>query len=87
MTNIGQTLRDMREARGDGLRQTAGRAGISAAYLCDIELDRRIPSPAVIVRLAAALGVVPQRLLRLRRKVVLQALERRHREEVRRALA
>jgi transcriptional regulator with XRE-family HTH domain len=41
----------------------AERAEISAGYVGEVELGRKYPSPEILVRIAAALGVKPYRLL------------------------
>jgi transcriptional regulator with XRE-family HTH domain len=37
----GEYLRQLREARGQTIRELADRLGISIQYLCDIELGKR----------------------------------------------
>ena len=54
----------LRRKRGEvSLRQIAHSARISPAYLSDIELGRRLPSEAVTLRLARALGMNESALL------------------------
>ena len=48
-------LRKMRETAGMSLRELARRCGITAPYLCDIELGRRQPSGPVRYKLMKAL--------------------------------
>jgi transcriptional regulator with XRE-family HTH domain len=63
---FGQSVRVRREETGRSLRSVAQEAGISAAYLSDIELSRRQPPPAAMVRkLAKALGVDTDSLQRI----------------------
>jgi transcriptional regulator with XRE-family HTH domain len=62
-SEIGRTLRQIRQARGKSLAVVAGLAGISVSYLSRLEhgeraLDRR----SLIVRLAEALDVAPTEL-------------------------
>jgi transcriptional regulator with XRE-family HTH domain len=49
---FGQYLRGIRQDQGIALRYAASNLGISPAYLCDIEHDRRVPSEAVLIPLA-----------------------------------
>ncbi len=60
---IGTEIKEARLAAGLGLRETARALPLSAAYLCGIECGERLPSPAVIVKLAAAIGTAPDRWL------------------------
>lgn len=48
-------VREVRERRGDGLRELARAVGISPAYLHDIEHGRRCPAPDVAERINACL--------------------------------
>ena len=51
-------IREMREARGMKQRELAEKAGITAAYLCDLEKGKkRNPSIALLVRIAEVLNV------------------------------
>lgn len=51
----GKALRVRREKTGLSLRDMARRVGITPAFLSDIELGRRQPSPSVARSLAAVL--------------------------------
>jgi DNA-binding XRE family transcriptional regulator len=53
---LGQRLRSLRSDRQETLSETAGRAGISAQYLSEIERGRKEPSSEMIAALAGALG-------------------------------
>jgi transcriptional regulator with XRE-family HTH domain len=53
----GKALRDTREHSGIGQNELAASAGISAAYLSQIENGLRQPRPQVARRLAKALNV------------------------------
>ncbi len=53
---IGEKIRDRRKALGLGLREVARLAGISAAYLSDIELDRRTCPDATLEKVIAAMA-------------------------------
>jgi transcriptional regulator with XRE-family HTH domain len=55
--NFGETIREMREAQGLGLRVAADRLAISPAYLSRIERGKeRPPKPEVIKKIARLLG-------------------------------
>lgn len=54
---FGETVREMRQARGIGLRAAAERLEISPAYLSRIERGKeRPPKPEVVKRIALLLG-------------------------------
>lgn len=66
MNNFGETLRDLRVAQDLGLREAAGKVGISPAYLSRIERGKeRPPRPEVIKSLAKVLAADPDVLFRL----------------------
>lgn len=48
-------VREVREGRGEGLRELARAVGISPAYLHDIEHGRRCPAPDVAERINSSL--------------------------------
>ncbi len=63
-TGLGHRLRQLRTAQGLSQVQLAARAHLSApSFLSHIEAGRKQPSPAVLVRLADALGVAVDDLL------------------------
>ena len=62
---LGQTLRQAREATGEGLRQTAVQLDISAGYLSKIERDLETPSRDLLERMAFELSLDTDPLLRL----------------------
>jgi transcriptional regulator with XRE-family HTH domain len=53
---LGRELRRRRHARGETLRATAGRAGVSPQYLSEVERGRKEPSSEMIAAVAGALG-------------------------------
>jgi HTH-type transcriptional regulator, competence development regulator len=66
MTKFGETIRQLREAQGLGLREVATMVGISPAYLSRIERGKENPpSPEIIKALAKILAADPDVLFRL----------------------
>lgn len=66
MKSFGKTLRELRVAQQRGLRETAGKVGISPAYLSRIERGmEKPPRPEVIKDLAQVLAADPDVLFRL----------------------
>jgi transcriptional regulator with XRE-family HTH domain len=57
MNSFGEVVRDARLAKGMTLRQLAKILGVSAAFLCDVEHDRRKPARDRLPEFAEALGV------------------------------
>jgi transcriptional regulator with XRE-family HTH domain len=55
----GQPLRELRAARSLSIRELAQAASVSTRTITETERGRTIPSPSVIRRLTAALGVGP----------------------------
>ncbi len=62
---IGQTIAACRAERGSGLRAFADRAGISPAYLSEMENGRKEPSGAMFEQLARAFDLPLADFLRL----------------------
>jgi len=66
MKSFGETLRTLRIAQDLGLRETAGKVGISPTYLSRIERGKeRPPRPEIIKALAKLLAADPDVLFRL----------------------
>lgn len=66
MKSFGDTIRELRTAQDLGLRETAGKIGISPAYLSRIERGKeKPPKPEVIKSLAKKLATDPDVLFRL----------------------
>ena len=55
--NIGERLRELREARNISMRALASRSGLSANALSMIERNKASPSVSTLYKLAEALGV------------------------------
>lgn len=62
MANLGQSIRTLRTDQDVSLRALAGKVGISAPYLCDIELGRRLPARKVLAEIAHQLRIPLDRL-------------------------
>jgi transcriptional regulator with XRE-family HTH domain len=57
MKNLGEKIREVREAKDVSLRELAKRLSLSPAFLSDVELGRRYPSKKVLRLLANELSV------------------------------
>ena len=57
-------LARLRAAQGLTQVALAERAAVAAPYVCQLEAGQRVPSMAVLARLAGALGVSPADLLK-----------------------
>lgn len=55
--SLGAYLRKARLARGLRLRAVAGKLGVTPGYVSDVELGRRMPSEALMRKLAGLLGL------------------------------
>ncbi|HUY45490.1 MAG TPA: helix-turn-helix transcriptional regulator [Streptosporangiaceae bacterium] len=62
-TTLGQQIRDARVAVGLSLRALARQLEVAPSYMNDIENDRRVPSEAVLRRIASELGLDADLLL------------------------
>jgi transcriptional regulator with XRE-family HTH domain len=60
---LGQQIRDARVAAGLSLRALARQLEVAPSYMNDIENDRRVPSEAVLRRIAFELGLDADLLL------------------------
>ena len=66
MKPFGESIRELRLAQDLGLRETAGKIGISPAYLSRIERSKeKPPKPEIIKALAKELASDPDVLFRL----------------------
>ncbi|GAA2644506.1 hypothetical protein GCM10010399_93040 [Dactylosporangium fulvum] len=59
----GADIRAARYAKGLKLYELAEAVGVSAPYLSSIERGTKLGSPAVLVRIAAALGKNPEQFI------------------------
>ncbi len=63
---FGEFLRETRLAKGLSIRQLATMAGVSNAYLSQVETGARgVPSPKILKRLARPLSITPTRFLEI----------------------
>lgn len=57
MKSFGEKLRELRDSRDLSLRKLAGDLGVTAPFLSDIELGRRLPSEKVLSDMAVYFGI------------------------------
>ena len=75
LIELGETLRGHREAcaaedrRGFSVRSLAARLGVSATYLSGLERGQQRPTETLLRQLARELGIEPEPLLALARRV------------------
>jgi transcriptional regulator with XRE-family HTH domain len=74
LTLIGQTLREMRTVRGMTQQQLADLCEMHRTFIISIEKGRQNASALTLVRLAAALGVLPAELFRAFTKHVMRSV-------------
>jgi transcriptional regulator with XRE-family HTH domain len=60
---FGESLRELRQKRGLTLRTLSDAAGMSLAYLSDLERGLKVPSLTTLVRLGVALNCKLTKLL------------------------
>ena len=65
---VGLNIQELRRARKLSQEELADRCQIHQTYLSGVETGKRNPSLSVLERIAAALGVDPEDLLRRRRR-------------------
>lgn len=81
---VGERIRALRDAMGLSLRDLAGRSGVSAPMLSQVERGETSPTLAVAAKIAAGLDLTLSQLLRLdeqRHVVVVRAGKGRVRED------
>ena len=57
MATLGARIRELRQEQYLTLRGFARTVDVAPSFVVDIEADRRLPSPATLYRIAAALGI------------------------------
>ena len=57
-------LRELRKKRGLTMNALAKKSGVSAAAICLLEQKKRNPNYITISKLARALGVTPEKLMK-----------------------
>jgi transcriptional regulator with XRE-family HTH domain len=65
---VGLNIQELRRAKKLSQEELADRSKIHQTYLSGLETGKRNPSLLVLERLAAALGVDPEELVRRRRR-------------------
>lgn len=65
MNNLGQRIRERRQEKGLGLRETARLTKVTPSYLCDIEKGSRNPSDELLKKLSETLSLPLRELERL----------------------
>lgn len=81
---VGERIRALRDAMGLSLRDLAGRCGVSAPMLSQVERGETSPTLSVAAKIAAGLDLTLSQLLRLdeqRHVVVIRAGQGRARED------
>jgi len=78
MMTLGEIIRDRRTSKGMSLRKLAKLCAITAPYLSDIELGRRLPSASVQESIGGCLGLSPFLLPRLVQHEKAEALRRKY---------
>src|SRR5437016_8287491 len=74
---LGERIRELREAHDFSLREFAKHVGdLSPAFLSDIELGRRFPSEKVLAKMARALEVKIEDLLKYDTRPPIEELKR-----------
>jgi transcriptional regulator with XRE-family HTH domain len=74
LTLIGQTMREMRTERGMTQQQLADLCEMHRTFIISIEKGRQNASAITLVRLAAALDVLPAELFRAFTKHVMRSV-------------
>jgi len=61
--DVGDRIRQLRQAAGLRQRDLAEAAGTSQDHICDIERGNHLPGTDLLLRIAAALKIPPAKLL------------------------
>jgi transcriptional regulator with XRE-family HTH domain len=62
MAELGELIKNKRQARKWSLRRLAESIGVTPAYVADIEAERRLPSADLRARISSVLGISPEEL-------------------------
>lgn len=65
MNNLGEVIKERRQAKNLTLRQLEATSGVSASHLARIEMGKRFPSGRILGKLAGPLGFTQIELLKL----------------------
>jgi transcriptional regulator with XRE-family HTH domain len=77
MKNLGEKIRELREAKDMSLREFARQLGdLSAAFVSDVELGRRFPSNKVLAKMATILDVKADELMKFDTRPPVDELKR-----------
>jgi transcriptional regulator with XRE-family HTH domain len=79
--SLGKRIRELRETKDLSLRDLAKKINVSAAFLSDVELERRYPSEDKLLLLATELGVPTEDLRRFDTRVPVKALQEASRRD------
>jgi transcriptional regulator with XRE-family HTH domain len=60
---VGEYLKSLRQGMGISQNKLADISGITVSHICRMEKGNRIPSGAMVVKLASALGIAEKELL------------------------
>lgn len=77
MKTFGERIRELREQQDLSLRELARLVGTSAAFLSDVELGRRHPSPEVLKSIAQKLRTTAKDLQEYDQRPPIKDLQRR----------
>ncbi|MFS8087439.1 MAG: helix-turn-helix domain-containing protein [Acidobacteriota bacterium] len=77
MKNLGERIRELRDGKDLSLRELCKKAGISPAFLSDIELGRRHPSDTVLRAIAKVLGTTFDDLKEYDERPAVEEIKRR----------
>ena len=76
MKTLGERIRELREEKDLSLPELATAIGVSASYMSDVELGRRLPSDKHMVAVALALGTSLEELRRFDTRPPLQGIQK-----------
>ena len=65
VTEFGRNVRELRKAKGLSQEDLEGLTGLKRSYISDMERGTRNPTLKAVERVAAALGVKPEELVKL----------------------